>query len=246
MTESTTSEGRAAFERLLSLQGEDSAIDALEHRKMTLPARAELAEHQRLLAQINARERDAMTARQTHEARLSDLANEVAEIVARAARIDERLRGGEAASFRDQEAMAIEMGNLDRLRRDLDDEQILVMEAIEPLEIELSSLADDRKTEDAGIARVQDELSIEESEIDAEIAEHRTRREEIAETIPGALRADYERLRARLGGVGVARVIGGMCSGCHLTISASELDHLRHAADGEIVHCEQCGRILVL
>lgn len=246
MTESTTSKGRAAFDRLLTLQDEDSAIDALEHRKTTLPARVELADYERALARIDARERDAITARQGHEARLSDLANEVAEIVARASRIDERLRGGEAASFRDQEAMAIEMGNLDHLRRDLDDEQILVMEAIEPLETELSSLADSRSSEGAAVARIRDQLSVAESEIDAEIASHRLRRDEVAATIPDVLRADYERLRARLGGVGAARVIGGMCSGCHLTISASELDHLRHAGDDEIVHCEQCGRILVL
>jgi uncharacterized protein len=245
VTESTP-QGRAALEALLFLQDEDSAIDALAHRKATLPERAERAEHERALAQVDARERDAMSTRQRHEARLSDLAGEVSEIVARAARIDDRLRAGEAASFRDQEAMATEMGNLDRLRRDLDDEQILVMEAIEPLETELSSLADVRKAEDSEIVRLGEAIATAEREIDAEIAIHRSKRDEIAQTIPEALLADYERLRTRLGGVGAARVIGGMCSGCHLTISATELDHLRHVADGEIVHCEQCGRILVL
>jgi predicted nucleic acid-binding Zn-ribbon protein len=29
-------------------------------------------------------------------------------------------------------------------------------------------------------------------------------------------------------------------------LSATELDHLRHAPAGTISHCEQCGRILVL
>jgi uncharacterized protein len=246
MTDAQTSQGRAALEALLNLQDTDSAIDALAHKRATLPGRAELAEHERSLALVNAQERDAMRVRQAHEARLSDLAGEVAEIVARAARIDERLRGGQAGSFRDQEAMSIEMGNLDRLRHDLDDEQLVVMEAIEPLESELASLADARKIEDAEIARVRGELSAAESEIDGEIAQHRSRRDAIAVTIPDALRADYERLRARLGGVGVARVIGGMCGGCHLTISATELDHLRHAGEAEVVHCEQCGRVLVL
>ena len=56
---------------------------------------------------------------------------------------------------------------------------------------------------------------------------------------------EYERLRARLGGIGAAHVVHGACSGCNLALSSTELDHLRHAASGTISHCEQCGRILV-
>jgi uncharacterized protein len=59
------------------------------------------------------------------------------------------------------------------------------------------------------------------------------------------LLATYERLRARLGGVGVARLVGTHCDGCHLTLSAVELDRVRHLPDGEVYTCEQCGRILV-
>jgi uncharacterized protein len=246
MTEPAMTEGHAAFEALLAVQEEDSAIDSLEHRRATLPARRELADHERALVQVDASEGEANTARQVHEARLSDLAAEVAEIVTRAARIDERLRSGQAGSFRDQEAMAVEIGNLDRLRRDLDDEQLVVMEAIEPIENELATLADRRKAEQEEISRLSDELMTAESEIDEQIALHRHRRDALAATIPDGLRGEYERLRTRQGGVGVARVVGGMCAGCHLMISASELDHLRHAAEDEVVHCEQCGRILVL
>jgi uncharacterized protein len=246
MTEVAPTEGRAALEALLALQDEDSAIDALEHRRATLPVRQQLAEHERTLTQLAAQEHDANTARAGHETRLSELANEVTEIVTRASRIDERLRSGQAASFRDQEAMAVEIGNLDRLRRDLDDEQLIVMEAIEPLETELASLADARKAVESEILRMRAELALAESEIDKEIATHRAARETIATTIPDDLLADYERLRRHLGGVGVARVIGGMCGGCHLMLSATELDRLRHAAGNVVVHCEQCGRILVL
>jgi uncharacterized protein len=246
MTETAPTEGRAAFEALLQLQDEDSAVDALEHRRATLPARQELAAHERALTQLAAKERDAIATRSAYEARLSNLANEVSEIVTRASRIDDRLRSGQAGSFRDEEAMAVEMGNLERLRRELDDEQLVVMEAIEPLEAELALLADSRDVEESGILRVRTELARAENEIDSEIAEHRSRREAIAATIPDDLSADYERLRKRLEGVGVARVIGGMCGGCHLMLSATELDRLRHAPETVVIHCEQCGRILVL
>ena len=62
--------------------------------------------------------------------------------------------------------------------------------------------------------------------------------------MPGELRTEYERLRARLGGIGVARIIHGTCSGCNLSLSSTELDHIRHGGVTDIFHCEQCGRIL--
>jgi uncharacterized protein len=246
MTDGEPVINKAAFDTLLAVQGEDSAVDALAHRRTTLPLRETLANHERALAQIARREVDITAERAQHEARLTQLANEVSEIVGRATRIDERLRGGGAASFRDEEAMATEMGNLDHLRRDLDDEQLVIMEAIEPLEAELASLADTHSAEQAEIEGAKRSLAVAEAEIDGEIAQLRERRNGLAASVPAALLADYERLRARLGGVGIARVVGGLCEGCHLTISATQFDHLRHAKEDEVIHCEQCGRILVL
>jgi len=57
--------------------------------------------------------------------------------------------------------------------------------------------------------------------------------------------ARYERLRSKLGGVGVARLDGRQCTGCHLDLSPGELDLVRHAADDELVECPQCSRLLV-
>ncbi len=63
--------------------------------------------------------------------------------------------------------------------------------------------------------------------------------------MPDNLLATYERLRTRLGGIGVARLVGNHCDGCHLALSAVELDHVRHLPEGEVYTCEQCSRILV-
>ena len=68
---------------------------------------------------------------------------------------------------------------------------------------------------------------------------------ETAAKVPPTLLATYERLRPRLGGMGVARLVGNHCDGCHLILSAMELDRIRHLRDGEVVTCEQCVRILV-
>ena len=52
-------------------------------------------------------------------------------------------------------------------------------------------------------------------------------------------------LRSRLGGVAVARLVGKTCQGCHLQLSAVEIDRIRRLDVDELVHCEACGRLLV-
>ena len=56
----------------------------------------------------------------------------------------------------------------------------------------------------------------------------------------------YERLRARLGGVAVARLDGSRCGGCHLDLSTQRARRGQGAsAPGEFADCPQCGRLLV-
>ena len=50
-----------------------------------------------------------------------------------------------------------------------------------------------------------------------------------AATVPADLLARYERLRTTLAGTGAARLVGGSCSGCHLTLPAMEVDRIRKA-----------------
>ena len=245
MSENDVTSESQALETLLALQDEDSAADVLAHRRATLPERAALADIEKDLARNTAQAAEAEVQRRTYEARLESLAAEVTEIVERAARMDERLRAGEVASFRDQEAVASEMGALDRRRHDLDDEQLILMESIEPLETELSRLADERAALEAQAERAREALHESERAIDAELKASLERRSKLVAGVPGPLVTEYERLRARLGGVAVARLVGGACSGCHLAISATELDRFRRRKSGAVIHCEQCGRILV-
>ena len=93
--------------------------------------------------------------------------------------------------------------------------------------------------------RLRAELAEAEVTVDAEIQGVVSARDAAIAPIPAALLATYERLRTRLGGVGVAPLVGASCGGCHLTLSASELDRIRRLPPDEVVTCDQCGRILV-
>jgi len=235
----------ALLAALVRLQDADAAMDQLRHRRSRLVERTTLAgletklvENSAAVAALAGRRRDA-------EARLAGLASEVDELVVRTARIDGHLRAGEAASFRDQEAMATEIGSLDRRRSELDDKQLVVMEALEELERQLGVLGGERGTLTREISSARAALGTSEVAIDTEIATIASLRAELAAAVPSELRDEYERLRARLDGVAVSRLVNGLCSGCHLVVAAAKLDHLRHAPADEVVHCAQCGRILV-
>jgi predicted nucleic acid-binding Zn-ribbon protein len=46
-------------------------------------------------------------------------------------------------------------------------------------------------------------------------------------------------------GQGAARLVGNTCQSCHLTIPATEVDRIRHAPDGIVAYCDNCGAILI-
>ena len=75
-----------------------------------------------------------------------------------------------------------------------------------------------------------------------ELAEIEAERDEIWSQVPPAAQAAYTRTRAQ---PPVARVVGNQCAACRVTVTSSGMQTLRKGLD-ELVHCENCGRILVL
>ncbi|MDP9073476.1 MAG: C4-type zinc ribbon domain-containing protein, partial [Actinomycetota bacterium] len=94
-------------------------------------------------------------------------------------------------------------------------------------------------------ATLQERLAVREGEIDREIDAVNDSRAAAAAVVPDDLLETYARLREHLGGVGAARLVGPLCSGCHLRLPASALDQMRRQPSDTLFFCEQCGRILV-
>src|SRR5947209_3691288 len=97
----------------------------------------------------------------------------------------------------------------------------------------------------ADVGRRRDDVVRRQQRHEAELATELDARGAAAAGIPEDLLSQYERLRAKQGGIGAARLVGNRCSGCHLTLPATELDRLRHQTPDVVVLCDQCGRILV-
>ncbi len=76
----------------------------------------------------------------------------------------------------------------------------------------------------------------------AELAEVEAARDRVWEEIPAEAQAAYSRMRMR---PAVAQVVGNQCQACRVTVTSSGMQLLRKGSD-DLVHCENCGRILVL
>jgi|SRR5271165_2050384 len=230
---------------LLELQEQDLALDRLAYRRRELDERAAVSELSARLAEQQARVIEAREQRDKLASQQQVFDQRSEAVGARIVTIEQRLRSGRAGSYRDEQAMGEEAASLAKQRREIEDQELEVMEALEPLDRELAALEQDAASIVEELALAREQLAIAEASIDDAAGVARAARDELALRVPSELAASYERLRAKLGGVGAARLVGGACGGCHLQLPAGELDRLRHSAPDSVVYCDQCGRILV-
>ena len=235
----------ADLHRLLDVQDRDVTLDQLRHRRDTLADRAALASGEAALAALD-RELATVQA-QLHEIELAQktLEDEVAGLDAKSDAETKKLNSGAITAPREIQALSDEVDALARRKRTLEDREIELMEQAEPLTERVEHLSGQRATTLAEVERLRAAVAEQEAAIDADASRVRTEREAAAAELDADLLSRYEKLRAKLGGVAVARLQGDLCTGCHVSLPAVELDQLRHAPADAIVTHEECGRILV-
>jgi predicted nucleic acid-binding Zn-ribbon protein len=235
----------APLDILLEVQGRDTTLDQLAHRRATLPARAELHTIEDRLADIDDQGARAGADRRALSERQARLESDIAAVARRIHEVEGRMYSGEVSASRELMAMSEEVESLNRRRRELEEMAFEAMAAGEPLDAELARVAARREATEADAGRIRAAIAEAETEIDAEVATERDARATLVAKLPDDLTQRYERLRRRLGGIGAARLEHGSCTGCHLALPAVELDQIRRAPPEAIITCEQCGRILV-
>ena len=235
----------AVLEDLLVVQEHDSASDRLRHRKETLPSRARLAEVEQALAALEATMADVGGRRDEVVRRQQRHEDELASVEAKIGEVEKRLYSGAVTVPRELQAMEADVASLKRHRSEIEDRVLEAMQDREPLDAEFSNLSEQCSGLEAEAEQLRGAIATETKEIDAELATELEARAAAAAAIPADLMSQYERLRATQGGVGAARLVNGRCSGCHLTLPATELDRLKHQDADTFVLCDQCGRILV-
>ena len=230
--------------RLLDLQAEDTAMTRLHERRASLPEAARLAEVQDLLAELTA---DLEIARKQNDEvarEQSRLEGDIGSIDSKAAREEQRMMSGKVANPKELSALQAEIESLKRRRSGVEDQLLDVMvqregteATLEKLEREKTEATTEQEELTAAVARLS-------GDIDAELAEHESKRQELATTVPEDLLALYEKIRATKHGVGAAALQAGTCSGCHTKLPAIEAERIRK--ERGLQRCDNCRRILVV
>lgn len=231
--------------QLLTLQDHDTRIDQLNHRRATLAERERLAMLRSMTLRLEATQADISGQRAALLRDQRRLEDEVAAIEQKRRSVDAALYAGTVTNPRELQAMQDEISSLARRQGQLEDHVIELMEQVEPLDERLAALAAELETNRADVVAADEQVAEAEAGITSELARETVERDEARVGLPAELVEEYGHLRSRNGGVGVARLVGSQCGGCHLTLSAVEVARIKKLPPDAVAHCEECGRILV-
>ncbi|MGQ9678473.1 MAG: zinc ribbon domain-containing protein [bacterium] len=130
-----------------------------------------------------------------------------------------------------------------RVKLEIEDKMIVFMEELESLEKEIKVLEKNiAESENQTLKKIAP-LETEQKEIESAISERKTKRQDIAQTLPSELLQRYERIRKSKGGLAVTTTDHSRCNGCLSPIPPQRL--LEIEKQNKFYLCEACGRILL-
>ena len=230
-------------EALWELQQLDTALHQLQRRLTRLPeaesfaaAERQLAEHQAAIAASGKQMSEAETTIETIE-------HESETLTAKRTRLEHQLKI--VTETRQADALNHEIETLNAHRDELDDRELEAMEQQSDAEQRLAELA---ANEDAVVAIRESaaaQLAVAKGAGADEEAELTAKYDAARAALTGAEVALYDQQRARHDGIGIAKLVGLKCDGCHLDLSRAEVDAFKALPTDELVDCPQCGRVLV-
>ena len=153
-----------------------------------------------------------------------------------------QLYGGKITNPKELSSLQHEVNTLKANRDQAENKALEIMDQVEQAEASIAALSSElEKLKDEWHSQ-QQQLSDEIDNLKGKLSDLQQKRQELSSEIdPQALEL-YEKLRKQKGQA-VAKVEQGICRGCRLSLSSSELQQAR---GGNLVHCSSCGRILFL
>ena len=226
-------------QQLHQLQNIDTAIRNKKTRLTeVLQAQKETAE---LLA---ARQRSATAADelQKWQTQRRDLDLELEGLNSKRKRSEQRLYSGNVKNPKELSDLQQEIESLGRRREGLEDEILETMILVEDAETEKTAADESLVTITEKWERAMAYFKEEQNELALALHQLMEQRQEQLKMITADSLKQYENLSRKKNGLAVATLRANMCLGCRMTISAVTE---RLARQGEITHCDHCGRIIV-
>lgn len=230
-------------EALLELQLADTSIDQLKYRLAHLPESAAAASAAGDLAAWQRRD-DALRRQIAElEERIAASEKQSATLSTHRNRLEMQLKT--VIAPREAEALMHEIGTLTAHRSLLDDGELEAMDALALAEAERDAQRDLYGTVHIAATQAAEIEATAKAAGLAQLGDETLHRDLLRSRLDSDLLHRYDSLRAQFGGVGVAKLNGLRCEGCHLDLSRGEVDSLKRNESDEIPECPNCGRLLV-
>lgn len=229
---------------ILELQAADTMADQLQHRRDHLPEREQLQAAKNALVRWN--EARMVTRKRVEElgAAIEQAERDSHEIDTKLERLNKQLKS--VIAPREAEALQHEIAALRERRGALDDVELRALEEQSTADDELRALLDQEGVLTETYIAADKEAGSAETDIDGELARISTRLETLRAAVDKKVLKRYDRLREQHL-IAAATLSGSRCEGCHLDLSAAEVDIVKDSvAKGGLADCPQCGRLLAV
>ncbi len=227
---------------VLELQAAETMSDQLINRRQRLAEREQVQAARNDLIRWN-------ESRKLLHSRLDELEKQIETSEKESHDIDRKRTKLEAQlktviAPREAEALQSEIATLNERRSELDDAELAALEEQSRLEDELAAVLGQERSLTEVLTTADVALAAAERDIDGELSGIAGRLEGLRSEVDKGVLKRYDRLR-RHHVVAATKLSGSRCEGCHLDLSAHEVDDVKDelAASG-IADCPQCGRLL--
>lgn len=198
-----------------------------------------------LRAEIGAAESELAALLQRHhetEKESLDLDLELKSLEEKRTKFQGQLYGGSVRNPRQLSDLQEEVQMLSREIGKVEDRMLELMDALEGAREEIRAKAAHLADLRGRLEEVVEAYEGTGSRLRAELGELEEKRRGLSAQVTAGLLKRYEQIRARQANLGLVKVTGGSCPGCHISLPSETLKALK--TERAPMTCESCGRLL--
>lgn len=167
---------------------------------------------------------------------------EIDDLTSKITALEQKLYDGRIKNPKELTNLQHEVDGLKTRRNQSEDKALEIMDQAELTEGYITTISNKLKTLEAEWHHQQQSLSIDIEQLKTTLSHLEQKRQLVLVEIDPQILDLYQELK-RQKGAAVAKVDRGMCRGCQISLSTSELQRARSSS---LVRCSSCGRILFL
>jgi predicted nucleic acid-binding Zn-ribbon protein len=228
-----------ALNALYALQQVDTAL-ALANRQFRALDQGQTEQ----AAAESARALHARTVHEHHETAgdLKDSELELKTLEENRKKFETKLYSGKVTAFKELESIQQEIEALGRQRGRLDERILTLMDQLEARRAAEAETEKKLAEAEAALAAKQAAYKAAARKLAVQIQSLTAQRVQLAAPVAANLMTRYEAIRKSKQGVGISKIEGGLCGGCHTQLPTALITSVERTEAVET--CENCGRLL--